>query len=475
MTCWQAIHSGQVMKKTLYDILALEADATPEQIRAAYQRASAELDNEGQHDPNKKVILREAYELLLHPQKRASYDARLARQSSLQAQATSTPAQPEVTEKHAQIPKNWFVPAVLIALLVAALAVWWSVKQKEERNKLKEISAVSEVNPVIVKNRPAAQQSAVSDSSNAGVATGTGIGAGKSAEEIYALRSPSIALISVFSPSGIQVAIGSGVMIEPQVLITNCHVVRSGVQYKAKIGKEVLPATVIMADEEFDLCRLGVPGSTAPPVVLGSTDSLRTGQRVFAIGAPQGLDLTISDGIISSLRTLASGRVIQTTAPISPGSSGGGLFDDAGKLVGIMTFQHKLGQNLNFAVPADWINTMSSRRASNQGVGALTMSSIEGQAQGAPAPAPASAGLWGSWACMNVQTGFSLELSFSRNTQVSGSMNGKRFYGNYALRDRTLSLIGDISLSAQIEQLGETKMLINTDRGGRLACGRTST
>lgn len=361
-----------------------------------------------------------------------------------------------------QKPKNWLAPAILIALLLATVAVWWSVKQKEARNKLKEISATSEISPTVAASRlPAQQLVSVPGNSDSG----------KSAEEIYALRSPSIALISVFSPSGVQVAIGSGVMIEPQVLITNCHVVRSGVQYRAKIGKEVLPATVIMADEEFDLCRLGVPGSSAPPVVLGSTDSLRTGQKVFAIGAPQGLDLTISDGIISSLRTLASGRVIQTTAPISPGSSGGGLFDDAGKLVSIMTFQHKLGQNLNFAVPADWINTMSSRRASNQGVGALTMSSIESQSQ----PSPASANLWGSWACMNVQTDFSMEVSFSRNTQVSGNMNGKRFYGNYALNERSLTFVGDISLSAQIEQLGEAKMLINTDRGGRLACARTGT
>lgn len=448
------------MKKTLYDILAIEADATPEQIRAAYQRATAELDHEGQHDPNKKVILREAFELLLHPQKRASYDARLARQASLQAQATVNQDKPEATMTHAQKPKNWLAPAILIALLLATVAVWWSVKQKEERNKFKEISAAGEISPTIAASRSPAQQP-VTGAGNAD--------SGKSAEEIYALRSPSIALISVFSPSGVQVAIGSGVMIEPQVLITNCHVVRSGVQYRAKIGKEVLPATVIMADEEFDLCRLGVPGSTAPPVVLGSTDSLRTGQKVFAIGAPQGLDLTISDGIISSLRTLASGRVIQTTAPISPGSSGGGLFDDAGKLVGIMTFQHKLGQNLNFAVPADWINTMSSRRASNQGVGALTMSSIENQSP----PSPAAASLWGSWACANVQTGFSMEVSFGRNTQVSGSMNGKRFYGNYALNDRSLTFVGDISLSAQLEQLGEAKMLINTDRGGRLACART--
>jgi S1-C subfamily serine protease len=102
---------------------------------------------------------------------------------------------------------------------------------------------------------------------------------------------------------------------------------------------------------------------TAPAVALGTVETLKTGQKVYAIGAPQGLDLTISDGIVSALRMLPQGKVIQTTAPISPGSSGGGLFDAYGKLVGIMTFQHRTGQNLNFAVPADWIPAMRGRSA----------------------------------------------------------------------------------------------------------------
>ena len=88
---------------------------------------------------------------------------------------------------------------------------------------------------------------------------------------------------------------------------------------------------------------------------------VRTGQKVFAIGAPQGLELTISEGIVSSLRETKLGTVIQTTAPISPGSSGGGLFNVSGQLIGITTFQSKTGQNLNFAVPADWIAQMEPR------------------------------------------------------------------------------------------------------------------
>lgn len=91
------------MKQTLYDILSVQTDATVEQIRAAYQHALSELESAAQHDPNKKVLLREAYELLSHPQKRTSYDARLARHEVLHAQADvaqeQKPAAPAKSQK----------------------------------------------------------------------------------------------------------------------------------------------------------------------------------------------------------------------------------------------------------------------------------------------------------------------------------------------------------------------------------------
>jgi serine protease Do len=71
-------------------------------------------------------------------------------------------------------------------------------------------------------------------------------------------------------------------------------------------------------------------GYIAPAVVVGSTKSLKVGAKVYAIGAPKGLELTLSDGIVSSLREVEGGQYIQTTAAISPGSSGGGLFDENG-------------------------------------------------------------------------------------------------------------------------------------------------
>lgn len=97
------------------------------------------------------------------------------------------------------------------------------------------------------------------------------------------------------------------------------------------------------------------------PVQIGSSRTLKVGETVFAIGAPQGLELSLSEGIVSSIREEEDRRYIQTTAAISPGSSGGGLFNADGKLVGITAFTFKHGQTLNFALPIEWLNEMPER------------------------------------------------------------------------------------------------------------------
>jgi len=88
-----------------------------------------------------------------------------------------------------------------------------------------------------------------------------------------------------------------------------------------------------------------------------SYDSLEVGEAAYTLGSPVGLELTLSNGIISGRRDEQNRHYVQTTAPISPGSSGGGLFDARGNLVGITTLvlvgREHMNQSLNFAIPAD--------------------------------------------------------------------------------------------------------------------------
>lgn len=161
--------------------------------------------------------------------------------------------------------------------------------------------------------------------------------------------------------------IGSGVIVRPEVVATNCHVVDDGGaayvgqaedrRINEKGGKHELE--VLYESKERDLCILSVEGLEAPEelVKVRPYNTLRIGEDVYAIGNPRGLDLSLSAGIISQLREDGQ-RHIQTDAAISGGSSGGGLFDKDGNLVGITTESEVGGidpQNLNFAIPADWI------------------------------------------------------------------------------------------------------------------------
>ena len=189
---------------------------------------------------------------------------------------------------------------------------------------------------------------------------------------LFEKLSPSVFMVVTYAstePKARRLATGSAVVIGPETVITNCHVLRKSQRVEVVSGAVVLPATLEFPDVERDLCQMRVPGLTAPAVVLGSSAELRIGQRVYAIGAPQGLELTLSDGLISSLRTLVTkDRVepwIQTSAPIAGGSSGGGLFDEQARLIGITTFGIGRGGvvvgNLNFAVPAEQVREVPER------------------------------------------------------------------------------------------------------------------
>ncbi|VVM06122.1 S1 family peptidase, partial [Methylacidimicrobium tartarophylax] len=183
----------------------------------------------------------------------------------------------------------------------------------------------------------------------------------ESATQVFERVSPSVVVVLSLDAGGNPSAQGSGVAIAPGVVATNYHVIRDGASCRVRYHGQDYPARLLNSDWQRDVCSLEVPGLPAPPVVLGDTASLKVGATVYAVGAPEGLELTLSQGIVSSLRDLEGGRYIQTTAAISHGSSGGGLFDDQGRLLGLTSFYMGGGQQLNFALPVEWIATLPQR------------------------------------------------------------------------------------------------------------------
>jgi hypothetical protein len=182
-------------------------------------------------------------------------------------------------------------------------------------------------------------------------------------DELFRKVSPSIVAIHGFDTRVQPFTYGSGVVIAPETVITNCHVLAKTRTILVKRGNATYKATLQYPDVERDLCQLNVPDLVAPAVTLGSSTSIPIGQRTYAIGNPIGLELTLSDGLLSGFRKMEGSEVprIQTSAPASPGSSGGGLFDRDGNLIGITTLIGRDAQNITIAHPVEWVREVPER------------------------------------------------------------------------------------------------------------------
>jgi S1-C subfamily serine protease len=135
-------------------------------------------------------------------------------------------------------------------------------------------------------------------------------------------------------------SIGSAVAVSRDTLLTNCHVVRAARRIWMRQGVRSAPATLLAANDETDRCLIRVEGFPLTPVNgVRPIASLRAGEPVYSLGNPGGHERVFGAGVISAVRQRRGVSVIQTTAPMSPGSSGGGLFDAHGNLIGITSFR----------------------------------------------------------------------------------------------------------------------------------------
>ena len=173
----------------------------------------------------------------------------------------------------------------------------------------------------------------------------------------------SVVSIVVSDKDGHPLAQGSGFLISKDgQVVTNYHVIRNGSSAVVKFPDSTLFAVdgVLVTHEDRDVTIIKVRGNGFKALTLGDSDRLRVGEEVVAIGNPLSLESTVSNGIVSAFRTDENegGKFVQITAPISPGSSGGPLFNMAGEVVGITTSHIKGGENLNFAIPINDMKPM---------------------------------------------------------------------------------------------------------------------
>src|SRR5689334_17539491 len=220
----------------------------------------------------------------------------------------------------------------------------------------------------------------------------------------------SIEIFEHASPSVVQVVGRAGALEMPQAesengpaqsgsgfvwdaaghIVTNNHVVGGPSSLAVRFASgQVLRAHIVGTAPNYDLAviRVDSPRSLPPPIAIGTSDDLKVGQWVFAIGNPFGLDQTLTTGIISALKRrlpTSEGReitnVIQTDAAINPGNSGGPLLDSAGRLIGVNTAIYSpSGANagIGFSIPVDVVNRIvpeliRNGRVPTPGIGIVT-------------------------------------------------------------------------------------------------------
>lgn len=170
---------------------------------------------------------------------------------------------------------------------------------------------------------------------------------------------PSVVTIHVRSSEG--EGMGTGFVIDARgTVATNHHVIdgASAIEVKLFDGTRIEKVELLDADPEDDLALIRVSTDHAlVPVVLGESEKVVVGEAVVVIGNPIGLEHTLTDGLVSARRLYSGRKFIQMSAPVSPGNSGGPVFNRYGDVVGV-TVAKLWGENLNLAVPIDQLKPM---------------------------------------------------------------------------------------------------------------------
>lgn len=181
------------------------------------------------------------------------------------------------------------------------------------------------------------------------------------AKEIDHTASFSVVQIRV-SPGPGRVSYGSGVVVAPGKVATNCHVTREARHILVAKGSIQASVTAQAAEPRLDLCVLHAPGIPLPPARLSASGKLKPDDKLYFFGYPRALGMAYSEGKVKALHPYRGGQVIETNTDFTLGASGGGIFDHVGHLVGLATFLTPRHAGSNFAIPADWIASVLKRK-----------------------------------------------------------------------------------------------------------------
>jgi S1-C subfamily serine protease len=189
----------------------------------------------------------------------------------------------------------------------------------------------------------------------------------QTAQQIAKKAFRSTVLLVMEDANGQPLSLGSGFFVRDGEIASNLHVVEGAARGYAKLigqKKKYDIEGITAVDQKRDLVVLKISASGTPALSLGNSDGTQVGENVYAVGNPQGLEGTFSKGIVSSIRDVGTDKLLQITAPISPGSSGGPVLNEKGYVIGVSVATFRSGQNLNFAIPSTYLKELLDKSGS---------------------------------------------------------------------------------------------------------------
>lgn len=326
-------------KKTLYQILGIQRDANQLDIGLGYEKRMAQMQRMVPPDPSATALVQQAYEILSNPARREAYDAQLLTLAEKQAAAEQATPDLEIGGEEEEAPRRKIpVAAIVGGAVVLAVILFFALRPGDSAKHAEPVAEAPKA-PAPPPPPPPPR-------------TRTG-------PELLAEVAAAGGPLSSYSMSGSAQAIGMAVAIEPGTMVTTCHGIPAGGKLVVRVGKEQLPADLTITDELLDLCRLSVTGFGARPLPVSGED-VRAGDKIFTVALNPKGELAAIEGTVKGLRKSPNGNVIEISTPVTPASSGAGVFDSRGRLIGIVSTPHAYGAG-QVALPAAWLAQMRSR------------------------------------------------------------------------------------------------------------------
>ena len=180
--------------------------------------------------------------------------------------------------------------------------------------------------------------------------------------------SNSVLRVKVKLPNG-NLGLGSAVVISKNQVITNCHVVNEATSVEVIVNGEPHAATAIKADWHHDLCMLTVENLNLPAVTFGVSKNLQYEASLFTIGYPDETDTPVSTfGAIKGLYPMDGSVIIRASSAFKLGASGGGAFDDAGNLIGVIALKSRGENPYYYYLPVEWVQALMQKPAQALGL-----------------------------------------------------------------------------------------------------------